>query len=132
MKVSHTHVTAPTQFVEAKGIRLAYRQFGKQSGVPSVLMQHFRGGLERGDPVVTDVLRDSYRRANPVRIAFGYDFREGQGVQSMSGSYSSALLNATSSGFARKRHVTSTVRRSTRKPRPMLMKRRHLPARCDM
>ena len=63
MKVSHTHVIAPTQFVEAKGIRLAYRQFGKQSGVPSVFMQHFRGGLERGDPVVTDVLRDSYRRA---------------------------------------------------------------------
>jgi hypothetical protein len=30
----HTHQTAPTQFVEAKGIRFAYRRFGKSGGVP--------------------------------------------------------------------------------------------------
>jgi hypothetical protein len=45
-KMSHTHVTAPTQFVEVKGIRFAYRQFRKQSGVALVFMQHFRGGLD--------------------------------------------------------------------------------------
>jgi hypothetical protein len=39
----HTHQTAPTQFVEANGIRLAYRRFGKAGGVPLVFMQHFRG-----------------------------------------------------------------------------------------
>jgi hypothetical protein len=33
---THTHQTAPTQFVEAKGIRFAYRRFGKASGVPLV------------------------------------------------------------------------------------------------
>jgi pimeloyl-ACP methyl ester carboxylesterase len=54
--MSHTHVTAPTQFVEAKGIRFAYRQFGKQGGVPLVFMQHFRGGLDHWDPVITDGL----------------------------------------------------------------------------
>jgi hypothetical protein len=32
--------------MEAKGIRFAYRQFGKQSGVPLVFMRHFRGGLD--------------------------------------------------------------------------------------
>ena len=26
---THTHQTAPTQFVEANGIRFAYRRFGK-------------------------------------------------------------------------------------------------------
>ena len=26
----HTHQTAPTQFVEANGIRFAYRRFGKK------------------------------------------------------------------------------------------------------
>ena len=36
----HTHQTAPTQFVEANGIRFAYRRFGKASGVPIVLNQH--------------------------------------------------------------------------------------------
>ena len=34
----------------------AYRQFGKQSGVPVVFMQHFRGGLDHWDPVITDGL----------------------------------------------------------------------------
>ena len=33
----HTHQTAPTQFVEANGIRFAYRRFGKSGGVPLVL-----------------------------------------------------------------------------------------------
>jgi hypothetical protein len=31
---THTAVTAPTQFVEAKGIRFAYRRFGRKAGVP--------------------------------------------------------------------------------------------------
>ena len=30
----HSHQTAPTQFVEANGIRFAYRRFGKAGGVP--------------------------------------------------------------------------------------------------
>jgi hypothetical protein len=28
--MTHTHVTAPTQFVEANGVRLAYRRFGRE------------------------------------------------------------------------------------------------------
>ena len=32
----HTHQTAPTQFLEANGIRFAYRRFGKANGVPLV------------------------------------------------------------------------------------------------
>src|ERR1700737_3042255 len=50
----HTHQTAPTQFVEANGIRLAYRRFGKAGGVPLVFMQHFRGGMDHWDPTGTD------------------------------------------------------------------------------
>src|SRR5467141_2306130 len=49
-----THQTAPTQFVEANGIRFAYRRFGKPDGVPLVFMQHFRGGMDHWDPAVTD------------------------------------------------------------------------------
>lgn len=33
---THSHQTAPTQFVEANGIRFAYRRFGKSDGVPLV------------------------------------------------------------------------------------------------
>ena len=53
---NYTHQTAPTQFVEANGIRFAYRRFGKLEGVPIVLNQHFKGGLDYWDPAVTDGL----------------------------------------------------------------------------
>jgi hypothetical protein len=33
---THTHQTAPTQYVEARGIRFAYRRFGKSGSVPLV------------------------------------------------------------------------------------------------
>src|SRR5258707_4168590 len=53
MKI-YNHQTAPTQFVEAKGIRFAYRRFGKSGGVPLVLNMHFTGTMDHWDPAVTD------------------------------------------------------------------------------
>ena len=50
------HQTAPTQFVEAKGIRFAYRRFGKPGGAPLVFNQHFTGTMDYWDPAVTDGL----------------------------------------------------------------------------
>jgi len=52
----HTHQTAPTQFVDAAGIRFAYRRFGKTGGVPLVLNMHFTGTMDHWDPAVTDGL----------------------------------------------------------------------------
>src|SRR3989475_6772673 len=52
----HTHHTAPTQFVEANGIRFAYRRFGKTGGVPIVFNQHYTGTMDYWDPAVTDGL----------------------------------------------------------------------------
>jgi pimeloyl-ACP methyl ester carboxylesterase len=52
--MTHTHVSAPTRYVEANGIRFAYRWFGQPSGVPLLFMQHFRGGMDHWDPAVTD------------------------------------------------------------------------------
>ena len=51
-----THQTAPTQFVEANGIRFAYRRFGNAAGVPLVFNQHFTGTMDHWDPAVTDGL----------------------------------------------------------------------------
>ena len=50
----HNHQTAPTRFVEASGIRFAYRRFGKPAGVPFVFNQHFTGTMDHWDPAVTD------------------------------------------------------------------------------
>jgi pimeloyl-ACP methyl ester carboxylesterase len=52
----HTHQTAPTRYVEANGIRFAYRRFGKTGGVPLVFNQHFIGTMDYWDPAVTDGL----------------------------------------------------------------------------
>jgi len=51
---THTHQTAPTQFVEAKGVRFAYRRFGKAGGLPLVFNMHFTGTMDHWDPAVTD------------------------------------------------------------------------------
>jgi pimeloyl-ACP methyl ester carboxylesterase len=51
---THTHQTAPTQFIEANGFRFAYRRFGKPGGVPLVFNMHFMGTMDYWDPAVTD------------------------------------------------------------------------------
>lgn len=52
----HTHLTAPTQFVNANGVSFAYRRFGADTGTPLVFLQHFRGGMDNWDPLVTNGL----------------------------------------------------------------------------
>jgi pimeloyl-ACP methyl ester carboxylesterase len=52
----HPHQTAPTLFVNANGIRFAYRRFGKAGGVPIVFNQHYLGTMDYWDPAVTDGL----------------------------------------------------------------------------
>jgi pimeloyl-ACP methyl ester carboxylesterase len=50
----YNHQTAPTQFVDANGIRLAYRRFGNSAGAPLVFNQHFTGTMDHWDPAMTD------------------------------------------------------------------------------
>ena len=50
------HQTAPTHFVDAAGVRFAYRRFGTSGGVPLVLNMHFTGTMDHWDPLVTDGL----------------------------------------------------------------------------
>src|ERR1700692_820050 len=53
---TYAHQTAPTQYVEARGIRFAHRRFGKAGSAPSVFNQHFIGTMDHWDPLVTDGL----------------------------------------------------------------------------
>jgi hypothetical protein len=55
---TYTHDTVPTEFVEANGIRFAYRRFGATSGVPLVFFQHFMGNLDDHDPALTGAFAD--------------------------------------------------------------------------
>jgi pimeloyl-ACP methyl ester carboxylesterase len=49
-----THQTAPTRYIEANGIRFAYRRFGVSGTVPLVFNMHFMGTMDHWDPAVTD------------------------------------------------------------------------------
>lgn len=53
---TNTHQTAPTQFIEAAGIRFAYRRFGKANTIPVLMNIHFIGTMDHWDPMVTDGL----------------------------------------------------------------------------
>jgi len=54
--MTNSHNTAPILFIEANSIHYAYRRFGAATGTPVVFLQHFRGGLDNWDPLVTDGL----------------------------------------------------------------------------
>ncbi|GKT20886.1 alpha/beta hydrolase [Acidovorax sp. SUPP3334] len=59
--MSDTHVTAPTRFVDIEGSRFAYRRWGTTDTAqpPVLLLQHFRGGMDNWDPLLTDGLAAS-------------------------------------------------------------------------
>ncbi len=50
---------AKTHYVNAKGVKYAYRKFGKQSEIPLVLFQRFRGSMDHWDPKLLDNLAQS-------------------------------------------------------------------------
>jgi len=56
--MTDTHLTAPTRFALVDGVRFAYRRWGNAtSGQPPLfLLQHFRGGMDHWDPLMTDGL----------------------------------------------------------------------------
>ena len=49
-----SHQTVPTQFVEAAGIRFAYRRFGATADIPLLFFMHFMGTMDHWDPAMTD------------------------------------------------------------------------------
>ena len=51
-----SNTTAPTQFVETKLEKYAYRRFGNGRGLPLLCLQHFTGTLDNWDPAITDPL----------------------------------------------------------------------------
>ena len=51
-----SNISSPTQFVETKNGKYAYRRFGNGPGLPLLFLQHFTGTLDNWDPAVTDPL----------------------------------------------------------------------------
>ncbi|MFE3975405.1 MULTISPECIES: alpha/beta fold hydrolase [unclassified Peribacillus] len=51
-------IPSTTRYVEAEGIRFAYRKFGKETGIPLVFFIHFRGTMENWDPELIGALAE--------------------------------------------------------------------------
>ncbi|MCA7891742.1 alpha/beta fold hydrolase [Burkholderia cepacia] len=58
--MTDTHLNAPTRYVEVDGARFAYRRWGNTgtSQPPLLMLQHFRGGMDHWDPLMTDGLAE--------------------------------------------------------------------------
>jgi len=70
LTMSDTHLTAVTRFVEVDGAKLAYRRWGNGASrqPPLFFLQHFRGGMDHWDPLMTDGLAEG-------REVILYDYR---------------------------------------------------------
>ena len=62
MKADTTHESAVTQFVEADGVRYAFRRIGAATGTPIVFCHRFRGTMDDWDPAVVN----GFARDRPV------------------------------------------------------------------
>ena len=57
MNVGYTYATVPTQFVEANGIKFAYRSYGKEGDdIPVIYFNHLTANLDNCDPRIMDAI----------------------------------------------------------------------------
>jgi pimeloyl-ACP methyl ester carboxylesterase len=52
----YTYATVPTQFVEANGIKFAYRSYGKEGDIPVIYFNHLTANLDNCDPRIMDAI----------------------------------------------------------------------------
>ncbi|MDQ5929279.1 MAG: hypothetical protein QG594_1057, partial [Bacteroidota bacterium] len=55
---NYTYATVPTQFIEANGIKFAYRSYGKKEEIPVLYFNHLTANLDNCDPRIMDALAE--------------------------------------------------------------------------
>ena len=93
------NITVPTQFVDTKLEKYAYRRFGNGSGLPLLCLQHFTGTLDNWDPAVTDPLATA--REIILFESAGLGRSTGEVPASVSGMAAHALAFADALGLTR-------------------------------
>ena len=58
---NYTYATVPTQFVEANGIKFAYRSYGKTGGTPIIYLNHLAANLDNCDPRIMDGIAEQHQ-----------------------------------------------------------------------
>lgn len=86
----YTYATVPTQFVEAKGIKFAYRSYGKQGDIPVIYFNHLTANLDNCDPRIMDAIA-----AHRQIISFDY-----RGVGATTGKQGTSIPDMASDAIA--------------------------------
>ncbi|MBK9328781.1 MAG: alpha/beta hydrolase [Sphingobacteriales bacterium] len=55
-KLNYTYATVPTKFVDANGIKFAYRSYGKEGDIPVIYFNHLTANLDNCDPRIMDAI----------------------------------------------------------------------------
>ncbi len=55
-KLNYTYTTVPTKFVDANGIKFAYRSYGKEGDIPVIYFNHLTANLDNCDPRIMDAI----------------------------------------------------------------------------
>ncbi|EJG02051.1 alpha/beta hydrolase fold protein [Flavobacterium sp. F52] len=53
---TYTYATVPTRFIEANGIKFAYRSYGKEGDIPVIYFNHLTANLDNCDPRIMDAI----------------------------------------------------------------------------
>ena len=88
--VNYTYETVPTKFVEANGIKFAYRSYGKEGDIPVIYFNHLTANLDNCDPRIMDSIA-KYRQI----ISFDY-----RGVGATTGTQGTSLSDMAKDAIA--------------------------------
>jgi pimeloyl-ACP methyl ester carboxylesterase len=87
---NYTYATVPTQFVEANGIKFAYRSYGKAGDIPVIYFNHLTANLDNCDPRIMDAIAAG-------RTIISFDYR---GIGATSGRQGESLADMAKDGIA--------------------------------
>ena len=86
----YTYATVPTKFVEANGIKFAYRSYGKDGDIPVIYFNHLTANLDNCDPRIMDAIATH-------RQIISFDYR---GVGATTGKQGTSLPDMAKDGIA--------------------------------
>jgi pimeloyl-ACP methyl ester carboxylesterase len=87
---NYTYATVPTQFVEANGIKFAYRSYGKTGDIPVIYFNHLTANLDNCDPRIMDAIAEH-------RQIISFDYR---GVGATTGKQGESIADMAKDGMA--------------------------------
>jgi pimeloyl-ACP methyl ester carboxylesterase len=88
--INYSYKTVPTQYVEANGIKFAYRSYGKDEDIPVIYFNHLTANLDNCDPRIMDSIASK-------RHIISFDYR---GVGATTGKQGTSIQDMAKDAIA--------------------------------